>query len=280
MDRPLRIGAVSAASPRDVDASLDQILGAVAEARQGELDLLVLPESALGGYILEHGDGRPSEPPVALRRDGPELARIAEAAGPMVVCVGYVEDAPGGPYAAVAAVCDGAILGHHRKVHVPPAERGLLNAGDEFVAFETPFGRMGMLLCYDKLFPEAARALALDGAEVIACPAAWCRDRHETVDRIEDDRQVLHFDALDVVRAVENQVVWVSTNQVGRLGHLDFFGHSKIVDPHGRILSSTGHEAGLAGVDVAVADVRRDARRHIDHIADRRPDVYAAAGVA
>ncbi len=71
------------------------------------------------------------------------------------------------------------VLGHQRKVHLPPGERGVYSAGEGFAAFDTPVGRIGMLVCYDKVFPEAARALAVDGAEIIASLAAWpvCRLR-------------------------------------------------------------------------------------------------------
>ena len=60
------------------------------------------------------------------------------------------------------------VLGRHRKVHIPPGERGVYTPGEGFAAFDTPVGRMGMLVCYDKVFPEAARQLALDGAGIIA----------------------------------------------------------------------------------------------------------------
>ncbi len=103
-----------------------------------------------------------------------------------------------------------------------------------------------MLVCYDKTFPESARQLALDGAGLIASLSAWpvCRVRPGAAMR--RDLQVRHFNLLDQTRALENQVVWVSSNQVGRFGRLRFPGQSKVVDPRGRVLAKTGARAGAA----------------------------------
>ena len=154
------------------------------------------------------------------------------------------------------------MLGHQRKVHLPPAERFAYTAGDGFAAFDTPVGRLGMLLCYDKLFPEAARALALDGAEVLCSLSAWPVDRHHPARRIRDDRQTRHFDLCDVARAVENQVFVVSANQTGRWGPLRFLGSAKVVDPDGAVLARTHAREGLALAEVDLAAVERVADGH------------------
>ena len=138
------------------------------------------------------------------------------------------------------------VLGRQRKVHLPPAERFAFKAGDGFAAFDTPVGRIGMLLCYDKLFPEAARELALDGAEIICCLAAWSVDRHNPARRVRDDRQTRHFFVVDQARAVENQVFFVSSNQTGRWGPLKFLGGAKVVDPDGAVLAA-GRRAARDG---------------------------------
>lgn len=189
---------------------------------------------------------RPCARPPALRRDGEEIAAIARLAGDVVICVGYTENAPGGPYSSAVCVSGDGVLGHHRKVHLPVGERDWFAAGAGFSAFDTPIGRIGMLICYDKIFPEAARRLALDGAGLIASLAAWpicCVDPAPWTRR---DLQVRHFNLLDQARALENQVVWVSANQVGRFGRLRFPGQAKVVDPRGRVLARTGARAGAA----------------------------------
>ena len=102
---------------------------------------------------------------------------VAAAAGP-VVCFGMTEDVDG--ERANTAVClgpDGAVLGIHRKVHLPAGEVAWYRAGGGFAAVATPVGRLGLMVDYDKTFPESARCLALDGAEVLVCPSAWPASR-------------------------------------------------------------------------------------------------------
>ncbi|CAN5571868.1 carbon-nitrogen hydrolase family protein [soil metagenome] len=271
--------AVSAAFGRDLEACLSKIAGIVGEARERGATLVVLPESALGGYLYEPriaGAPSPCGAPPALPRDGEMIGRLAQIAGDIVVCAGYTEQAPGGPYSSAVCVSGDGILGHHRKVHVPPAERSAFNAGDGFAAFDTPVGRIGMLICYDKLFPEAARQLALDGAGLIASLAAWPISRVNPASAVRRDRQVRHFNLLDQVRAIENQVVWVSSNQVGRYGRLRFPGQAKVVDPEGRVLARTGARAGTALARIDAPGLVAAARDRMAHLDDRRPAAYAA----
>lgn len=273
--------AVSARFGRDLSQCMAQVERIIAQARARGASLVVLPESALGGYLYEpHVPGAPvpCSPPPALHRDGEEIARIARLAGDIVVCVGYTEDAPGGPYSSAVCVSGDGVLGHHRKVHVPFGERLMFRAGSGFEAFDTPIGRIGMLICYDKTFPEAARQLALDGAGLIASLAAWPVCRVDPATWLRRDLQVRHFNLLDQARALENQVVWVSSNQVGRFGRLRFPGQAKVVDPRGRVLAKTGARAGTALARVDAPRVVATARDRLSYLDDRRPLAYAAAG--
>ena len=275
---PPAVMAVAARFGRDVELCLAQVAKIVAGARERGASLVVLPESALGGYLYEpHVAGAPAPcaPPPALRRDGEELARLARLAGDVVVCAGYTEDAPGGPYSSAVCVSGDGVLGHHRKVHLPPGERGAFGAGSGFAAFDTPIGRIGMLLCYDKTFPEAARQLALDGAGLIASLSAWPVCRVDPATWTRRDLQVRHFNLLDQARALENQVVWVSSNQVGRFGRLRFAGQAKVVDPRGRVLARTGFRAGTALARVDAPGVVAAARGRLSYLDDRRPLAYA-----
>ena len=205
---PCAIAAVAQPFGGTVAEAFGRIERTLARARARGAAMVVFPESTLGGYMREPvGDEPGPLLPPALDPDGPEIARLVELAGDLVVCAGYTEAGPDRPYSSAVCVSGDGVLGRHRKVHVPPAERFAYRAGDGFCAFDTPVGRMGMLLCYDKLFPEAARSLVLDGAEIVACMAAWPVDRRNPSARVGADRQTRHFDVLDVARAVENQVV-------------------------------------------------------------------------
>jgi predicted amidohydrolase len=282
MERVPTIAAVAAPFGRDVDAALARVEQTLVRARAAGARLVVFPECALGGYLREPlpGEVGPDLPP-ALDPDGPEIARLVRLARETVVCIGYTEAAPGGPYSSAVCVSGDGVLGRHRKVHLPPAERFAYSPGDGFAAFDTPAGRVGMLLCYDKLFPEAARTLALDGAETIACMASWPVDRLNPAARSAADRQARHFDLMAAARAVENQVVWVSSNQSGPWGPLRFLGRAQIVDPDGVVRARTGARAGMALARLDVSSEVGTLRAHIDHLGDRRAHAYGhVAGAA
>ena len=272
------IAAVAAPFGRDVTQGLISIERIVSSARARGAELVVLPEAALGGYLYEPRAATyraPVGPPPALDPDGPELAELARIAGPTVVCAGYTEAGEGGRlYASAVCVSGDGVLGRQRKVHLPPGERAIYTAGQGFEAFDTPVGRLGMLVCYDKVFPEAARALAVDGAQIVASLAAWPVCRLRPAARARRDRQVEHFNLLDRARAVENQVVWVSANQTGRFGRLRFPGQAKVVDPDGRVLASTGLHTGTALARMDARRVVAAARGELSHLGDRAPDSY------
>jgi N-carbamoylputrescine amidase len=274
MEQRTVIAAVSAGFDRDLEHGFARIERMLDEARLAGAGLVLLPECAIGGYIREPMPGEVGlDVPPGLATDGPEIARLARLAGDLVVVAGYTEASQGCLYSSVVAVTGDGILGHQRKVHLPPAERFAYTPGDGFAAFDTPVGRVGILVCYDKLFPEAARALALDGAEIMLSPAAWPVDRRRPAARVSEDRQTRHFDLVDQVRAVENQVFFASSNHVGHWGAVHFPGGAKVVDPDGIVLARAGARGGLAAAPVDLAAVQ-DVRAVIDHLADRRPDAY------
>jgi predicted amidohydrolase len=268
----IRLAAVAAAFDRDLEGDFAKIERLIAVARADGVQLLALPEACLGGY-LAHLNGGADEPP-ALRVDGPEIARLAALAGDMVVCAGYCEADGDRRFNSVVCVSGGVVLGNHRKVHQPLRENASYDSGDSFAAFDTPVGRIGLLICYDKAFPESARALALDGAEIIVVVSAWPGSRTDAPADLAEDRWTRRFDLFDRARALENQVVWVSANQSGTFGSLRFVCSAKVVDPGGDILATTGTAPGMAVAEVDVAAALAAARRSMGHLRDRRPDAY------
>jgi predicted amidohydrolase len=276
---PLRMAAVADAYDRDLEADLARMAATIETAREAGIRLLAFPEGALGGYLLSL-DGTAEGPP-ALTLDGPEIARLCRLAGDLVVTAGYGEAAGDRLYNSVVCVTGDGVLGNHRKVHQPLREDANFAAGDGFAAFDTPVGRLGMMICYDKAFPESARALALDGAEVIVCVSAWPASRTNAAPDLAQDRWKHRFDIFDVARALENQVVWLSANQVGSYGSLRFVGSAKVVGPGGEVLADTGVTGpGMAVADVDVAQALAAARRSMGHLRDRRPTAYGTHELA
>ncbi|WP_059011216.1 carbon-nitrogen hydrolase family protein [Streptomyces specialis] len=278
----LRMAAVAAAFGRDLEEDFRIAGRLIGEAREEGVRLLALPEACLGGYLLSlDDDAALDEGPPALACDGPEIRRLAALAGEMTVVAGYCEaGADGRRYNSAVCVTGDGVLGNHRKVHQPLGEDASYASGDRFHAFDTPAGRIGMMICYDKAFPESARALALDGAQIGVCVSAWPGARTNATAHLEEDRWKRRFDLFDRARALENQIVWLSANQSGTFGSLRFVGSAKIVDPGGEILADTGVTAGLAVAGIDVAAALETARRSMGHLRDRRPDTYAPAGAA
>jgi predicted amidohydrolase len=271
------IAAAAAHFGRDLDFCLQRVATLIDHARQAGAGLLVLPDAALGGYLADLRSPDPDALPPVLDAESPYLRKVVALAAEMVVCLGYCEGHAAARYNAAICVSGDGVLGRHRKVHQPPGEVGVYTPGSGFAAFDTPAGRVGMLIDYDKTFPESARSVALDGAEIVACLSAWPTSITNRAPRMAQDRQARLFDLYDQARAAENQVVLASSNQTGALGGMRFLGQAKVVGPGGDILARTWSKAGLAVADVDVTAEITRARRVQHHLAERKPASYRSA---
>jgi predicted amidohydrolase len=271
-----RLAAAAAHFGRDLDLCLGRMAKIITDARASNAQLLVLPDATLGGYLADLRHPDPEALPPALKADDPMLEQVAALAGEMVVCLGYCEADGDERYNAAVCVSGDGVLGRHRKVHLPAGESVAYCPGDRFAAFDTPVGRIGMLIDYDKTFPESARSLALDGAQILACLSAWPASITSQAPRMTQDRQSRLFDLYDCARAAENQVVLVSANQTGAMGGLRFLGQAKVVGPAGNVLARTWAKAGLAVAELDVAAEVAKARRVLRHLDERRPHAYRA----
>ena len=196
-------------------------------------------------------------------------------AGDTVVCAGYTEAGGGHLYSSAVCVSGDGVLGRQRKVHLPPGERFAFRAGDGFAAFDTPVGRIGMLLCYDKLFPEAARALALDGAEIVvlasppgpstatAPPGACATTARRTASPLRPGARGREPGLLRVLEP--DRPVGRAEVPRRRAGGRP---RRRRARPHGR-------RPGLAVARADLAEIRAS-RAVIDHLADRRPEAYGS----
>lgn len=276
------LAAVSANFTRDLEQNYALIATLTEQARAAGVDFLVFPEAAIGGYLSSlgnHGDTvkntKRSLPP-AIRIDGPEIARVQQIIGDLVIAIGFCELADDGETRYnTAAVLDGStVYGTYRKVHQPLGEGMSYSAGSGYDVFDTPVGRVGLQICYDKAFPEAARIMALGGAQIIASLSAWPAARTATAQNLQDDRWTYRFNLFDTARALDNQVFWIASNQSGTFGSLRYVGNAKVVDPGGNILATTLLGSGMAVAEVDIDATFRTMRAGMFHLRDRRPDVY------
>ncbi|MFH2093374.1 MAG: carbon-nitrogen family hydrolase [Pseudomonadota bacterium] len=158
---------------------------------------------------------------------------------------------------------DGTVKKNYQKLHLfrLTGEHHYYAAGDHIGIVDTGFGRVGLMICYDLRFPELARSLFLQGAQMILVSAQWPRPREN------------HWQVLIKARAIENQLFVIGSNRTGTDDSLVFPGMSMIVDPLGNMVANAGEKQG---VDVAQInlDLVEKARGSIPCMTDRRTDIY------
>lgn len=180
---------------------------------------------------------------------------------------------------AVVFDADGTQLGLYRKMHIPddPAyyEKFYFTPGDlGFRSYATRYGRIGVLICWDQWFPEAARLTALTGAEILFYPSAIGWHPHDAPEVARAQHQA--WELMQRSHAVANGVYVATVNRVGREHEVTFWGASFIAAPDGQLLARAAHDTEavlLAHCDLtAIATMRQ----HWPFLRDRRTDVYAA----
>ncbi len=268
MNRPLRLGLVQMdAVLGDIGANLERALRYVREAREKRVDICCLPELFSTGYnpaLLGERYYSLAEP-----ISGPTIRRLAQAAqenGIHIIAPIVLEKSMAGVIynAAVMLTGDGEVLGSFSKVHLILSERLYFRAGDEYPVFETDFGKVGLMICYDSGFPEVARILALQGTEIVFAPCAFRKaDKHM-------------WDIYFKARALENTFFVAATNRVGHEGDLHLFGSAVVSNPAGVLIAeSPEDQENLLVVDIDLDEVRTR-RARIPFLRDRRPELYSA----
>ncbi|WP_314173432.1 carbon-nitrogen hydrolase family protein [Streptomyces winkii] len=251
--------------PGTVEDGLAALDGAARAAAAGGARLLVTPELSLTGYALGDRVAERAEP-----ADGPasrEAARIAAAHG-IAVVHGYPERDPegGALYNSAALVGpDGRLLAGYRKTHLYGSyETEHFTPGGRLVVQSVLDDvRVGLLVCYDVEFPEAVRAHALAGTELLVVPTALMRPYDIVAETVLP------------ARAWENQIYVAYVNRAGREGEFDFAGLSALAAPDGTVPVRAGREPDLLFADVDTG-LLRASRAENSYLTDRRPGLYTA----
>lgn len=275
----LGIAQLCFVDPGDASYRVDQTEGAIRALVAAGADLILLPELAASGYVLDAGHlAQAAEPNDA---SGPVLSRWADLAASLGVAVvgGYCERDGTALYnSAIALGPVGEILGHYRKLHLFGAEHGLFEPGDLGIpVYDFGFGCGAMLICYDLRFPETVRLAALQGAQVVFVPTAWVGgfDRRPP----GSTREIGQIEAA-IAHADLNQVFICCADQAGRAGSVEFLGRSVVIDPYGEAvlgpLSITEPSCAVVEIDLSLAGQAQDRGPGISPRANRRPDVYGA----
>jgi N-carbamoylputrescine amidase len=281
--RSVALGLVQSRCTLDPADNLRRALAAVREAQAKGAQIVCLPELFRSQYFCQTEDHRHFE--LAESVPGPSTEALAAVAAELgvVIIASLFERRAEGLYHNTAAIidADGRYLGKYRKMHIPDDpqyyEKFYFTPGDlGFRAWDTRFGRIGVLVCWDQWYPEAARLTALSGAQILFYPTAigWL-----PAEKAEHGaQQQAAWETIQRSHAIANGVYVCAVNRVGREGEptagIEFWGGSFVSDPGGRILAKAGEaeEILVTTCDLTKVDA---SRTHWPFLRDRRIDAYA-----
>lgn len=279
--REITVAATQMACSWDTHDNLDRAEALVRQAAADGANAILLQELFETPYFCKDQKGELFN--LARPFDGhPVIARFSQLARELgvVLPLSFFERANNAHYNALAMIdADGAILGVYRKSHIPDGpgyqEKFYFNPGDTgFRVFDTHFGRMGTAICWDQWFPEAARAMALQGAEVLFYPTAI---GSEPQDPTLDSRG--HWQRVMQGHAAANLMPVVASNRIGAEEGdsctVTFYGRSFVADQTGALLAEAGEDRDTAVEATFDLDALANQRASWGLFRDRRPDLYA-----
>ena len=269
----------------DAAANLAMIEIRVAEAASAGAKLVLLQEQHNGAYFCQHESV--NEFDLAEPIPGPSTARLSALAKQhgVVLVSSLFEKRAAGLYHNTAVVfdADGSLAGKYRKMHIPDDpgfyEKFYFTPGDlGFTPIQTSVGKLGVLVCWDQWYPEAARMMALAGAELLLYPTAIGWDPSDA--QAEKNRQRDAWVLSHRGHAVANGLPVLSCNRVGHepspldASGIDFWGNSIVLGPQGEVIAEAGTDTTLL---LAEVDLQRSehVRRIWPFLRDRRIDAYS-----
>lgn len=283
-DRRLTLGIVQMAMAESVEANDETAEQGIREAVRSGASLICLPELYRSRYFCQ----TESETPFALAEPvpGPTTERLVALARELSVCIvaSLFERRAAGIFHNTAAVVDASgYVGKYRKMHIPDDphyyEKYYFTMGDlGFLSFDTSAGPLGVLLCWDQWYPEAARLTAMQGAEILIYPTAigWHPQEKETLGA----RQHEAWELVQRGHAIANGCFVIAANRVGFEEHpgestgIDFWGQSFVSAPDGRVLDrASAAEEGVLTVELNLTELV-ESRVSWPFLRDRRIDAY------
>ena len=275
----LTVGLVQMTCVEQPRLNLDKAVVRIEDAAARGAQVVCLQELFASRYFCQTEDVEKFE--LAESIPGPStqaLARLA-AARKVVIVASLFERRAAGVYHNTAAVIDasGAICGRYRKMHIPDDpryyEKFYFTPGDlGFLAHPTAYGSVGVLVCWDQWFPEAARLTAMSGAPVIFYPTAIGWDTAEVPE--VRARQIAAWETVQRGHAIANGVFVAAVNRVGVEDGLEFWGNSFVYDPFGEVIaraSTSAEETMVVQCDLRLVE---ETRRNWPFLRDRRIDAY------
>jgi N-carbamoylputrescine amidase len=256
---------------RDKEANIKKALSLIDEAAEKGARLMVLPELFTSGYYCFRNRDT-SLFGEAESIPGPTTDMLGEKAKEYdaFILAPIFENRHGVFYNSSPLIGpSGEIIGKYSKTHIPLSggalEKYYFRSGSEFPVFKTSIGNIGVVTCYDRLFPESFRILAVKGADIVLVPSTLYPQKKA---RVGDD-----WEFIARTRVKENCVFGVFVNRAGYEEGLQYFGSSFIAGPDGRVIERLGFNEGVLTVEINVDDVEIIRRRRF-YLRDRRPEIY------
>lgn len=276
-----KVGLVQMSCSADVKQNMDKAIRGVRDAASKGANIVCLQELFTSLYFCDVEDYENFKLAESIPGASTDMLSALSKELGVVIIASLFEKRTQGIYHNTTAVldADGTYLGKYRKMHIPddPAyyEKFYFTPGDlGYKIFQTKFAKIGVLICWDQWYPEAARLTALMGAEVLFYPTAigWATAQ----DQATNDEQFNAWQTIQRSHAVANGVHVVSVNRVGleQNGAMKFWGGSFVSNPFGRLLSQASHdqeEVIVVEIDTQKTD---SYRTHWPFMRDRRIDSY------
>jgi N-carbamoylputrescine amidase len=276
---PLRIALVQMSCEAEPRRNLDKALTRIEEAAARGAKVICLQELFRSRYFCQSEEAGNFDLAEPIPGPSTEALSAVAAARKVVVVGSLFERRTEGIYHNTAVVldADGRLAGRYRKMHIPDDphyyEKFYFTPGDlDFTAHRTAHATVGALVCWDQWFPEAARLVALAGAQIVFYPTAigWERGEVEVVRR----RQLQAWETVQRGHAIANGMFVAVANRVGAEDSLEFWGNSFVVDPFGEVIA----HAGAGAEEILIADCNlgliEETRRNWPFLRDRRIDAY------
>ena len=281
------IAAVTMNCTKKKGENLEKYRKFIEEAAASGTRLIVFPEISLQGHVWDMvGETTKEEESYHYENaepiPGQSTQIVAKEAQKfkMYVIFGMTEKATVRGktelYDSCVLVGPDGLIGTYRKVHTVGNEVRLFKKGECWPVYGTEIGKIGMLSCYDRVFPESTRELALQGADILAILNAWSVGT--------DDPEPAYWGSLgsliDRARAFENQCWIISSNQTEwqKKGGLEYYGHSRIVSPNGLVVAEGGYGEGLVTAEVDIQGEIQKTRTvtffGLNFLNDRRVETY------
>ncbi|AVM56943.1 acyltransferase [Bacteroides heparinolyticus] len=284
--RKIKVGVIQQNNVADLRTNLMNLAKNIEECVAHGAQMVVLQELHNSLYFCQTEDTKLFD--LAEPIPGPSTGFYSElaTANHIVLVTSLFEKRAPGLYHNTAVVfdTDGSIAGKYRKMHIPddPAyyEKFYFTSGDiGFEPIQTSLGKLGVLVCWDQWYPEAARIMALKGAEILIYPTAIGWDSNDTKE--EQDRQLNAWIISQRGHAVANGLPVVSVNRVGHepdlsgaTGGILFWGNSFVVGPQGEFLAQAGNERSENMIVEVDLERSENVRRWWPFLRDRRIDAY------